>query len=96
MATDKSKQIVGEQFSSPVSRQWIEDGYPVKFTDRQWEILVDYVSECSDEEEFDEDITYAIYNIEKIEAEYEEYDGVFKSIHGKTSREMEEGKSNGR
>ena len=87
--TDKSKQVVGEQVSTPVSRQWIEDRYPVKFTDKQWDILVDYVSEIDDPEEFDEDLAYAIYNIEKLEAEYEEYDSVFKSIHGKTHEELQ-------
>jgi hypothetical protein len=92
MMTDKSQQIVGQLCGSPVSRQWIEDGYPVKFTDRQWEIFVDYLSEVDDKEQFDEDITYAIYNIETLEAEYDEYDKVFKGIHGKTSKELEEGK----
>jgi hypothetical protein len=93
MMTDKSKQMIGQQFDKPyLSRQWIEDGFPVKFTDKQWDIVVDYLSEVEDEEEFEEDLSYAIYNIEALEAEYDEYDEVFKSIHGKTSKELEEGK----
>jgi len=91
--TDKSQQMIGQQFDKPhLSRQWIEDGYPVKFTDKQWDIVVDYLSEIDNEEEFEEDLYYAIYNIETLEAEYDEYDEVFKGIHGKTSKELEKGK----
>ena len=89
MMTDKSKQIVGELCGSPVSRQWLEDHYPVKFTDKQWDILVDYVSEIDDPDEFDEELFYATDNIEKLEAEYEDYDEVFRSIHGKTHKELQ-------
>ena len=90
--TDKSKQMVGEKFSEPVSRQWLEDHYPVKFTDKQWDILVDYLSEVEDEAEFEEDLYYATYNIEQLEAEYDEYDEVFSSIHGKTHKELQKEK----
>ena len=92
MMTDKSQQIVGQLCGSPVSRQWLEDHYPVSFTDKQWDILVDYLSEIDDPSQFDEDLYYATYNIETLEAEYDEYDEVFKGIHGKTSKELEEGK----
>jgi hypothetical protein len=88
--TDKSKQIVGELCGTPVSRQWLDDHYPIQFTDKQWDIVVDYLSEIEDPDEFDEELYYATYNIEKLEAEYDEYDKVFKGIHGKTSKEMEE------
>ena len=91
--TDKSKQMLGQQFDKPhLSRQWIEDRYPVKFTDKQWEIAVDYCSGSKTEEEFEEDYLYAVYEIEQLEAEYDEYNEVFKRIHGKTSKELEEGK----
>ena len=90
MMTDKSKQMLGQQFDKPhLSRQWIEDSYPIKFTDKQWEIAVDYCSSSETEEEFEEDFLYAVYEIEKLEAEYDEYDEVFRSIHGKTHKELQ-------
>jgi hypothetical protein len=79
---DKSKQMVGLKWKDPVSRQWIEDTYPTQFTDEQWEIFVDYCEKATSEEEFDEDFTYAVYNIKELEQNLKDYHKVWLEIHG--------------
>jgi len=71
--TDKSQQFVGGDKFPKVSRQWLEDHYPERLTDKQWDILVDYCSGSIDEDEYQADLLYAIKNIDRLEAEYESY-----------------------
>lgn len=69
---DKSEQFVGDNFSK-YSRKWLEETYRVQFTDRQWDILVDYCSEAIDEDEYEEDLLYAVRNIDRLEADWGDY-----------------------
>jgi hypothetical protein len=73
--TDKSQQFVGGDKFSNYSRQWIEDSYPSvePFTDKQWEILVAYCGSSFDEDEYQADLLYAVYNINRLEADWNDY-----------------------
>jgi len=69
---DKSEQFIGGGEFSLYSRQAIEEFYPsVPLTDKRWEVIVDYCARSKDEEGFQSALVDAIYNIEKLEAEYD-------------------------
>lgn len=69
---EKSEQFIGGGEFSLYSRQWIEEKYPfAELTDRRWEVIVDYCANSKDEEEFESALAHALYNIAKVEAEYE-------------------------
>ena len=71
--TDKSKQFVGGTKFSNYSREWIEKSYRIELTDEQWDILVEYCSGSRDEDEYQADVLYAIENIDRIEADWNDY-----------------------
>lgn len=73
MMTDKSQQFVGGDKFTNYSRQWIENHYPERLTDKQWEILVSYCGSSSDEDEYQADLLYAIKNIDRLEADWNDY-----------------------
>jgi hypothetical protein len=78
MMTDKATQFVGGDQFSNYSREWLEKSYGVELTNRQWEILVDYCSGSFSEDEYQSDLLYAIRNIDRLEADYLEYDEALK------------------
>ena len=71
--TDKSQQFVGGDKFSNYSRDWLEKSYKVEFTDEQWDILVEYCSGSRDEDEYEADVLYAIENIDRLEADWNDY-----------------------
>jgi hypothetical protein len=91
--TDKSEQFVGGDKFPNYSRKWIEENYKITYTDKQWKILVDYSNSANDEDEYEEDLFYATYNIETLEADHDEYVAVYEGIHGEKPKYLNEEES---
>lgn len=72
---DKSQQFVGGDKFTKYSRQDIQDSYPSvePFTDKQWEIIVAYCDGSVDEDEYQADLVHAVYNIKRLEADWDDY-----------------------
>ena len=82
---DKSQQFVGGDKFSKYSRQWIEDHYPERLTDKQWNILVEYCGGSVDEDEYQADLLYGIKNIDRLEADWDDYsEALDKAEQGET------------
>ena len=81
--TDKSQQFVGGDKFSNYSREWLEKSYKVEITDKQWDILVDYCSGSFSEDEYQSDLLYAIKNIDRLEADYDDYEIALSKVEKK-------------
>ena len=79
---DKSEQFVGGDRFENYSRAWIEESYRKVLTDEQWKILVEHAHNAEDEDEYDDNLYYAIYNMEELEKNIKAYEEVWLEIHG--------------
>ena len=79
---DKEKQFVGGDKFPNYSRAEIEEAYHKEFTDEQWEMIVDYAHNADDEDEYDDNLTYAVYNTEELQKTLKAYEEVWLEVHG--------------
>jgi hypothetical protein len=79
---DKEKQFVGGDKFPNYSRAELEESYHKEFTDKEWGMLVDYAHNADDEDEYDDNLTYAIYNTEELQETLKAYEEVWLEHHG--------------
>jgi hypothetical protein len=79
---NKAEQFVGGDKFENYSRAWIEENYNKYFTDEQWDIIVDYANSAENDDEYDDYLSYAIYETEQLEQNLKAYHEVWKQLHG--------------
>jgi hypothetical protein len=79
---NKEKQFVGGDKFPNYSRTDLEESYHKEFTDEQWDILVEYANNAGDDDEYDDNLTYAIYEIEALQKNLKDYEEVWLEVHG--------------
>jgi hypothetical protein len=79
---NKEQQLVGGDRFENYSRAWIEESYRKELTDEQWNILVGYANNADNEDEYDDNLYYAIYNIEELQENLKTYSDVWLEVHG--------------
>lgn len=83
---DPSEQFISEKWS--LTRKTVDTEYEITLTDRQWELLVQYLGEYEDNDEAYHELHELVSDLDGLEEFDKEYKARWFEVHGKTYDEM--------
>jgi hypothetical protein len=84
--TDPAEQFISDKWA--LTRKTVDTEYGITLTDKQWDLLVQYLGKYEDTDEAYHELHDLVSDIDGLEAFDKQYKDKWFEIHGKTYEEM--------
>ena len=84
--TDPAEQFISDKWA--LTRKTVDTEYGITLTDKQWDLLVQYLGKYEDTDEAYHELHDLVSDIDGLEAFDKQYKDKWFEIHGKTYDEM--------
>jgi hypothetical protein len=84
--TNPAEQFISDKWA--LTRKTVDTEYGITLTDKQWDLLVQYLGKYEDTDEAYHELHDLVSDIDGLEAFDKQYKDKWLEVHGKTYEEM--------